>query len=650
MRLRPLLVPLPAIAAVGLGVLAAVVLIDAPSDPAPSAAPTPPPLTGVWPGPGVIGRFTVSLRAAESTALAGTVVSGALKLDGLVVVRGLEPDAAGRARTAWSLARVDDASLSLLGAAADKRALASLLVGPELVATHDEDGGVAAVFSALPRGAPPPDQAFVHAMRSLVLEANVSLPQHRAGWSDDERTPRGVARSAYLRDGNVVTRTRTAYVRLDALPRATATSAVVDSNTTLFVDDEGLVALESDETVAGAGGASAFGTLTLERVDSGTGDARAPVALVSADPSSPREDVAAGGAAGQGALPSQDVRALEAQAAGVDGEDVRRTFAVFGSSGALPDENRFVWAASARVALEPAVGDALVDAMGGFSSRGRGLVLDVLASAGTPAAQASMVRALTRADVRGDRDASLLVGRLGLVEEPAPETLAFLEEQARAHDGASQSWTRGAMFALGGAVGSAARAADAAAEGERGSRAGDDPSAAAAWRRGHHVLLDALASARSETERSLALRALGNAGIADDDAVIAGAARTRDPRMRLAAALGLRKVDTPLARDALFDLAGDADADVQARALRSLAARPLSAGDIADLGALAAAGRIAPDASAAFIDLVAARLVAPTGDDDDLAPAAEDALRALLAQRPVYPDIEARLRLILHDG
>lgn len=552
-----------------------------------------------WPAPGARATWQVALRAGERHPVGGTVVSGKLALRGTLAVRGVSP-AEGRARTAWSLVSVDDAELVLLGEPV-RAALAGELRHREVLVTHGDAG------QALALEVPVDLPAHVVALlRALVFEAQVALPQ--GDGAVVERTPRGLAHSRYATvDEHTLTRTRERYA--DA---PFAGEATLEGVATLSFDALGLAALRSDETVAGPHGDVAFAALTLTRVDSGAASPLPPLDLVAlAEP--------ALGPRGADGAARADHAALRAQAGDLSGERLLEEMRFFGRLGRLPDENRFVWQAAARLRLEPALCAALAEEVPAFSPEGRGLAFDLLTAAGSPAAQAALLQALRALPVDDGRAA--LVTRLAFLEAPEPDVLAFLVDEARGDDTSART----ALHALGSTIGAAVR------------------SGSAAWRAGHAVLVERLHDAQSRDQRALALAALGNAGLAEDDARVARHASDADPRVRAQVAVALRKIDTPLAHDTLFSLVSDGSADVQARALNALGARPL---DGTDLQALAArAKNVHADAAASFIDLASSWL-----QDPELAADARAALQALLDARPDHPDINARLHLLLGSG
>ena len=214
--------------------------------------------------------------------------------------------------------------------------------------------------------------------------------------------------------------------------------------------------------------------------------------------------------------------------------------------------------------------------------RGRELATDVLAGAGSPRAQAALRAVLATPEAKADAGSYLrMLQRLTFVSKPTRETTAMLRDayaQARAADHVDEA--RAAAYSLGAAAGHLAKLGDAA-----GARENAAPIA------------DALKRAKSpDDERSL-LAALGNAGLADDEPLVASFATNDDQGVRAEAANALRKIDSPEARATLEDMVDDRSSSVGRAAIESLGRQTLGDSDVARVAAAVASGATPADST-----------------------------------------------------
>ncbi len=281
--------------------------------------------------------------------------------------------------------------------------------------------------------------------------------------------------------------------------------------------------------------------------------------------------------------------------------------------GASPTD---VWKSAAHALLRIDASEA--DALGAVfedpstTDERRQLVLDLLAGAGTVEAQVVMRRLLSLSIARRNcRVFASFVQRLGLVEIPDGPTLRYL----MAVYGESRSLPVDVRASCAYALGAAAGHAFVAGEREAAVRSSD-------------VLRHSLPDASGPEERAGLLTALGNAGLPTDGPIILRYAADADVRVRAAAALALRKIVSPQAREALHTLVSDADPKVAGSALVALSEHPLSNEDLESVALLILAGK-----TARALDARLLRLLAPPDALAKRSVALEAALRLLLARQ-----------------
>ena len=309
-------------------------------------------------------------------------------------------------------------------------------------------------------------------------------------------------------------------------------------------------------------------------------------------------------------------RMLEQRAAGLSWDEAVATIARYGDAGSVPDHNRFLWRTTALLELDPMRAWDLVNVFDGGRPGGklRGLVLDLLASTRTPEAQKVMRQLLASEQARTDPRYAHLVQRMGFVDAPDKESIAFVK--ARYAD-ATASRKKNDRFAAAYTMGSMA---------DRAKSDGDERSA--------KDLVDdlsrAVRGARPE-ELVLFLNALANADSASAVDTFAGYAKHADPNVREAVADALDAPQTPKALETLLDLAGDPDRAVQRAALKSLRRYALTGPVLLRLAEHAEARRFVPENVRFVVDLVKTYRFALPREEEVL-------LRALLAG-PIDDDL-----------
>lgn len=250
--------------------------------------------------------------------------------------------------------------------------------------------------------------------------------------------------------------------------------------------------------------------------------------------------------------------------------------------------------ASATLRLSRARGRSECDALGAafedeaISDDRRSLILDILASAGTPEAQIVMRRLLSLDVVRRNgRTFASFVQRLGFMERPDGATLGFLiSVYAESKDQGPE-----VRFACAYALGAGAGRAHVWGLTEAATRASD-------------VLRHDLRLAVDPSEKCALVTALGNAGLESDVTIILGLVDDPAPLVRGAATRALRRMHTREARAALLLLLTNADQNVAETALSVLFEQALEPQEIVRLAELVLAGRTPPALDSRVLRLI----------------------------------------------
>lgn len=205
----------------------------------------------------------------------------------------------------------------------------------------------------------------------------------------------------------------------------------------------------------------------------------------------------------------------------------------------------------------------------------RGIVLDLLAGAGTFEAQVVIRRLLALSVARrSNRTFATFVQRLGFVECPDGPTLRFLMSVYAESRGEPHDVRAACAYALGAAAGQALVAGD--------------PEAAV---RASDVLRRDLLSAGSIIEKCALLAALGNAGVPTDVMVVTRFTQDAEAPVRAAAALALRKMRVAEASAQLVALLADREVKVAQSALLALGEHKLEDTELESIADLVLGGR-----------------------------------------------------------
>ena len=522
-------------------------------------------------GPGQLAKNASTLEFTADT-------------EGEVAIDSLGDDGAGL-RLAVSYAKFSRLDFGVAGkpASDDPRKTMAALQGHPAFVSLSPRGEVREV--AFERDASPD---LKRALRALVQQLQFTLPEAgEAEYDAVEPAALGALRVHYQRDGQSLQRTPAAFVTLDAVQGALDGKQKLRGGAAILLDPQGLQAvLDTEEWsyVRAGEKEDAIGTRFVFRMQR-TGQAvaelqplRQQLRLAQAQPfSAPIEDTGLDG--------RRDARL----ASEMTEEKLLLGIEHF-EKGQRPG-HEFIVRAGAFLRLHPEAMKALVARFrsDGLGFRGRGLILDALASAGDARAQAALREALQSPAAHGEpKDYGMLVQRLTFLDAPEPETERFLEDElTRARQGHDIPARQGAAAALG-AVASHLRHAGQA-----------DLSRVAAER-----LRTELEDTDDPAVRLGALAGLGNAARPDDVELLRSWAANDDPRTRSQVASSLRAIDAPQARETLLELAGDGSSGVASSALASLTQQKLSDAEWAQLQRLVTAGKVASGADAALVELI----------------------------------------------
>lgn len=512
--------------------------------------------------------------------------------------------------------RVEAVTLDVFGAAGwDDREAARLLVGPEVLCELGPDGAIAvAYFHA---DAPP---LFRHMAAGLLVHTDLRLPDPASDrWEVTMPGSAGLQRARYTRDGGLLRRALVDYSEVRAVPGAVLASARVDADgdalTTFGADNvpASIRARESVRIVDPAGDRPRYASsasFSLERRTGGRFDAgEGPPPLAALERHVPGEPV----------VDPQAARDLHARLADdLTPEQMLAELQVAAPD--LPVRDGLLIETTGLLRARPELAASLAALFGepGTTDLARERIFDVLASAGTPEAQAVMRVALAGPLVADAPDLhGRLLARFAFVRAPEHATAAHL---LATHDAAAAVPDDPLYLTTLHALGSVGR------------RVADrDPAVAAAI---HATLLRRLDAPRTVDERLAALAGLGNFASADDVPRILAHTGAPEPAVRAQAAVSLRRSPDPAARAALRGLVGDPDADVAIAALGALDGMSPTLADADAIASLVAAGEFAPRAHAHAINVFGRWLAE---ERDRLAAPAHRGLLAV-AERTSDPD------------
>ncbi|EPX55233.1 hypothetical protein D187_009440 [Cystobacter fuscus DSM 2262] len=564
--------------------------------------------------------YRLDYEAQTQVQLAGPqkdqALAGGLHLVGDLVLRG-QGTRGGSWLVGLRLENLQRHSLRVFGQEVlpDTAAVEAVFGGREAVLELSEEGLVQAVSF---REEDP--SLFKNTVQTLVGELQVVV-KDGAAWTVEEGTSRGRALTEYERLGEDASgvrllKRRTRYTELRGLGQDGRVRLASRFEVSLAHEGlwERLVGQETVERLGVNGEPTASTQVRVSLVRGSHGHVE-------------REDsarTAANQRLAPGVLvvdPKVRAQMLTQQ---VDGMTAERLFALLelhANGGVLPDHNHFLLQATGLLEQHPELCAKMVELFQrpSLDTRGRALVLDLLAGTGTPEAQAALVQALSTKEARGDARYHMLLSRLSLVSEPTVDTVRFAERTYGATQGDLHVSSAYALGATAGAL----------------YRQEQSLEALAAVRR----LASDLGEARTPSEQSHLLLGLGNAGIAEQTPLIARHAGSSSAEVRRAAAKALRKIQTPEAASTLMSLVADAEAPVQAAAMDSLGRRPLDSDTLVRLRDVALAGGMKTENYHPLVSLVAPYL--------QTEPTVRDLLEFLLTQDVPDRQIRSRIRGLL---
>lgn len=558
------------------------------------------------------------------TDVGGAIVSGgASKLAGVLVVRPIRIDGA-KSTVLVSFADLEEARF-VVGEGGEPRTVPAdlaraAMIGPTAAVELDDRGRVGTV--RVPKDA---NAMFGDVVHALLSELSFQLAEDDAiTWKADERTVTGRATSSYrIHDeegSTLVDRTRDTYTALSAMTSLDKREVDVDGFTRLrFGADRVLSTLESREDVhvtsAGERQLESRSRLTLALAS------RGPLVAASEPPSADLVAHVPGGA--------DDPTARDRKLAGnFAPKDLAGLVAVYGANGSFP--RGALARAAAFIRLNPSECATLERLFGKTASaQGRSMVFDVLSSAGSPEAQATMRKLLAAPAAREDAAAHrMLVQRFALVERPTRESLDFVRELGRDAERRGDGDTaRAALVTEGAVIGRRLLAHEDDAAGD----------ARALLARATKDL-----SSHSAQERAALVKALGNLHHPDAATALAAHVKDGNAEVRASVASALRGTKGERTTQILFELAGDRDAHVARTAVTTHLGRPLDAAELSKFAEHVKNGGTSTDADTALATAIAHHAATSPRD-------VRDVLQVLVARAPAGSEEAVRIQAIL-DG
>lgn len=551
-------------------------------------------------------RSRISLGEGSERSL-----DGVTDLGGTLTLRSFGP-VEGGTLLGLSLSTLQPHSMTALGTEllADVRPVE----GHEAYLVMKSDGSLAGIHLR-----PADSDVFKLVAQWLATDLAVTLGDGEA-WSAIEESSLGLSQSSYVRgEGQQLTRSRTRYLSLRGVPGGHADGAtpLIGARATVELADGHLKTLTSSETVRVARATAAplyeaSVSTELELVSVGH-EELGPMSLDGLETRRVGEVVLAA---------DTGKRLLEDRAAGLTMEALVSDFGTWGNTGELPDHARWLWRAVGVLKLHPERAADLIPLFNapGATSKGRVLLLDLLAAAGHHEAQEVLRELLESDEAKRDVQSAAMLQRAGMVTRPEPETVALVEGRlgTKGDAGIAAAFTACAMAGK--------------------LEAGGDHAQAA--RLSGHVRAELQRESDAE-RRVLLMRALGNSGLGDDrDAVLAQRSDV-NPRVRAAVAMALRRDGSEEAARVLAQLVADGDSSVQRAALSTLATQVPSPQTVQQVIAVLFSGRLDLGSDPAVVDLLSRA---------ERSPQVTQALQLLLGRAENEPVLAARISALLAPG
>lgn len=520
-------------------------------------------------------KSAVTLRSGETSNLgAGMAIEGDLKLRS----HGLE---GGQIVLSAEWTEVRSASMEAFERQLSPQ-IATELVAARAVLHLDADGHLGAM--GIVPGATPLSR---HMVRALLTEI-AATAETRWGTRDIIDTSLGQARVVRGEDRWQ----RTGYVLVDAL------GAPTESNVT--------------STVAGALDGGMFTRLASDETMSASATS-GPVALVAGEVHLGME--AKGAAAQEGSAPPPETRpesirplasnadqraaSLEQRSKGVSAESVFddvRQVALFPKS----QETAWLWRDSAWLELNPNESARLIErAERELGLMGTAAAFDAVVTAGTEEGQRALLASLERHRDRSDPQPFFhLVQHVGHLRDPAPELFAFVALTYATAEGDRRlacAYTLGAM---------ARRSLELRPPDTIPAREGR-PFRYVPAEDVLTTLEHDLGKAKTNEEREMLIRALGNGGQTRSFSSVAPHAESADADIREAVASSLRNMEGGPVVDTLIKLTADTDGSVATAAIESLFRKSLDESDWRSLESIVTSDTLASDARLPLVNKLA---------------------------------------------
>jgi hypothetical protein len=487
---------------------------------------------------------------------------------------------------AWT--RVDKVSFSMQGheTGGDAAQVQAALAGQTAFLDVDEHGQIHDI--GFPADMPPASRST---LRSVALELGYTLPEaESAEWDAVERDSLGDIQVHYRAAGAELLRQPVVYRQLDAARGQLDGKQELSGGAVIALDDSG-VPVSIDEAVkvvytrpkGTAPAVQSQWSFKLRR----TGEARGTAGLAAAAARAQVQPLRA-----RVADPDREKRRDQHLAEKMSLDQMMLAFERFERG--TRAGGQFVIKAAAWLRLHPEQLPLLAKRFqdSDLTVKGRGLILDVLAQTGTPAAQGAMREALgSEAAHAKPRDFSLLAQRFSFVLAPDRASIEFLEKE---YEAANRSAVVQAAQGTAVALGAVVRRLDA----QKDHALADQVS---------EKLRADLRQAQTPELRGALVAALGNAARREAVPDLVAVASDADVRVRDQVASALRSVDSPEARAGLLSLVADSSGAVATSALGSLRKQSLQDDDWRALRDLATSGRTPASSDTAMVELVRAK-------------------------------------------
>jgi hypothetical protein len=463
---------------------------------------------------------------------------------------------------------------------------------------------------------------FKQLLQSVVGESQVVLPVTGGAreWRASEILSVGKLEMAYAVDDADplhLHRTPVHMLAPAALPRGAArgVTAVLGGTSNVLLDRDGFVrsiASHLEVTIAGA--------LEHRSDFAMTFISASEVEIAAHAPLDPAMQSVLPGAAPE--APDLRRRMDERFSARTSAEEITRMIGAY--SRGLPPARGMITATAAFLRLHPEACEGIATQFldPEVTPKSREFMMGLLASAGSPAAQSAMRRALDVPETRSDLGAyGRMIQRIGFVAQPNRESLEYL---VALYDSPAISGDTDLRRVTGLTLGAALRKATGANK---------------ALAESIHGRLVAGLTAAQDTDAKIGLvAAVGNAARASDLPVLVKVAKDGEPRVRESVARALRGLDSPETRTTLREMLTDPSGDVSRAAARSYDAQQLSTADMTALATLVESGAVNAGADSALVAIVQGRM--------DQKEASEQILESVLSRHP-NGEGSGQIRLLL---